>query len=124
MDRETGSRMTAGRQGAASMTALVGHQEAGRPSGTARVHCDRNAVSSPLGNGLSLVETFQLRGAAPMPDKQRQGKSPTDSKTTSLRRQLLRAVLAPESLAILPEDDWAELIGRFSRGSSIILCVA
>lgn len=77
-----------------------------------------------------------------MPDKQRQGTSPTDSKTTSLRRQLLRAVLAPESLAIFPEDDCAELIGRLgvpddvvdidssgkaairTRGSSIILSVA
>ena len=115
--------------------------KAGRPSGTARMHGDRNAVSSPLGNGLSLVDTFQLRGAAQMPDKQRQGTSPTDSKTTSLRRQLLRAVLAPESLAILPEDDWVELIGRLgapddvlaidpsgkaafrARGNSIILCV-
>lgn len=42
----------------------ISDDKAGRPSGTACVHDDRNAVSSPLGNGLSLVETFQLGGAA------------------------------------------------------------
>lgn len=44
---------------------------------------------------------------------------PGDEKTLVLRRQLLRAVLGPESLEMLPEDDWVEFIGRLGAPDDV-----